>query len=208
MCVICSLCSVFVVQSMCNHVISTAVAPIVHNMPYSDSSVMRGQTLSDSLESVRKIWRKSHLFPWMRSMSWPALLTIDEVDGLNIHHQLTIPPTCMTFLHFFVYFANSKVNVGGFDHFWSQKCDYDTLFTNDAVGKGSQCDYTLLCYADWMQATGETRLDLPDSIVGMITLRVCSDMGWYFVLHTVCLYVLIYVLTFTRQAQVVSKRQN
>lgn len=38
-----------------------SAAPIVHNMLYSDSLVIRGQTLSDSLESVSKIWRKSHL---------------------------------------------------------------------------------------------------------------------------------------------------
>lgn len=65
-----------------------------------------------------------------------------------------------------------------------------------------------LCNADWVQATGETCLDLPDNIAGMITLGGCSDMGWYFVLHTICLYFLIYVLTFARQVQVVSKRQN
>jgi len=77
------------------------------------------------------------------------------------------------------------------------------LFTNGAVGKSS-----LDCAMQTMQATGETCLDLPDNIAGMITLSVCSDMRWYFVLHTICLYFLIYVLTFTRQVQVVSKRQN
>jgi hypothetical protein len=53
-----------------------------------------------------------------------------------------------------------------------------------------------------MQATGEICLDLSDNIAGVITLGVCSDIGWYFVLHTVYLYFLIYVLhTFTRQVR-------
>lgn len=143
MCVICSLCSVFVVQPMYNHVISTAVAPTVHNMLYSDSLVMRGQTLSDSLESVSKIWRKSHLFPWIRSMSWPALLTIAEVGwpehSSSVNHSTHLY-SFLRVIHFSVYFANSKVNLGAFDHFWSQKCDYDTFVTNGAVGKSSQRD--------------------------------------------------------------------
>jgi hypothetical protein len=39
-----------------------SAAPIMRNMLYSDSLVIRAQTLSDSLKSVSKIWRKSHLF--------------------------------------------------------------------------------------------------------------------------------------------------
>jgi hypothetical protein len=147
MCVVCSLCSLFVVQSICNHVSSTAVAPIVCNMLYSDSLVIRGQTLSDSLERVSKIWRKSYLFPWMRSMSWPALLTIAEMGWLDHSSSVNCSTHLYDFLwviHFSVYFANCNVNLGGFDHFWSQKCDCDTLFTKDAAGTSSQHDYTLI----------------------------------------------------------------
>jgi len=82
----------------------------------------------------------------MRSMSWPTLLTIAEVgwpEHLSSVNHTTHLYNFLWVIHFSMYCANINVNLGGFDHFWSQKCDYDTLFSNGAIGKSSQCDYTL-----------------------------------------------------------------